>query len=89
MAARQASLSITNSWSLLKLMPIESVMPSNHPPYIVPYISLELQAYYLLIKSQMNDLTRQQHRIDEQDILFALGMGNQMLEACFHAEVFD
>ena len=28
--ARQASLSITNSWSLLKLMPIESVMPSNH-----------------------------------------------------------
>ena len=28
--ARQASLSITNSQSLLKLMPIESVMPSNH-----------------------------------------------------------
>ena len=29
-AARQASLSITNFWSLLKLMSIESVMPSNH-----------------------------------------------------------
>ena len=29
-AARQASLSITNSWSLLKLMSIASVMPSNH-----------------------------------------------------------
>ena len=29
-AARQASLSITNSWSLLKLMSIESVIPSNH-----------------------------------------------------------
>ena len=29
-AARQASLSITNSWSLLKAMSIESVMPSNH-----------------------------------------------------------
>ena len=29
-AARQASLSITNSWNLLKLMSIESVMPSNH-----------------------------------------------------------
>ena len=29
-AASQASLSITNSWSLLKLMSIESVMPSNH-----------------------------------------------------------
>ena len=30
-AARQASLSITNSWSLLKLMSIELVMPSNYP----------------------------------------------------------
>ena len=29
-AARQASLSITSSQTLLKLMPIESVMPSNH-----------------------------------------------------------
>ena len=29
-AAHQASLSSTNSQSLLKLMPIESVMPSNH-----------------------------------------------------------
>ena len=29
-AARQASLSITNSWSSLKLTSIESVMPSNH-----------------------------------------------------------
>ena len=29
-AARQASLPITNSWSLLRLMSVESVMPSNH-----------------------------------------------------------
>ena len=29
-AARQASLSINNSWSLLKLISIESVMPSDH-----------------------------------------------------------
>ena len=29
-AACQASLSITNSWSLLKLMSIELMMPSNH-----------------------------------------------------------
>ena len=44
---RQASLSITNSWSLLKLMSFESVMPSNHlilchplllPPSIFPSI---------------------------------------------------
>ena len=29
-AAHQASLSITNSWSLFKLISIKSVMPSNH-----------------------------------------------------------
>ena len=29
-AALQASLSITNSWSLLQLLSIELVMPSNH-----------------------------------------------------------
>ena len=46
-AARQASMSITNSQSLLKHMSIESVMPSNHlilchllllPPSIFPSI---------------------------------------------------
>ena len=39
MAARQASLSITNSQSLLKPMSIESVMPSNHSPSVVPFSS--------------------------------------------------
>ena len=29
-AAHQACLSITNSWSLLKLMSVKSVMPTNH-----------------------------------------------------------
>ena len=46
-AASQVSLSITNSWSLLKLRSIESVMPSSHlilchplllPPSIFPSI---------------------------------------------------
>ena len=37
-AARQASLSITNSWSLLKLMSIESVMPSNHHTLCRPFL---------------------------------------------------
>ena len=35
-AAHQASLSITNSWNLLKLRSIKLVMPSNH---IVPFSS--------------------------------------------------
>ena len=46
-AAHQASLSIANSWSLLKLMSIDSVIPSNHliichplllPPSVFPSI---------------------------------------------------
>ena len=46
-AACQTSLSITNSWSLLKLMSIESMMPFNHlilcrplllPPSIFPSV---------------------------------------------------
>ena len=47
-AAHQASLSITNSWSLFKLVSIGSVMPSNHlilchpllPPSIFPSITV-------------------------------------------------
>ena len=39
-AARQASLSITNSWSSLKLMSIESVMPSNHLNFLHPLLLL-------------------------------------------------
>ena len=39
-AARQASLSITISWSLLKLMSIESVMPSNHLILCLPLLLL-------------------------------------------------
>ena len=39
-AAHQASLSITNSWSLLKLMSFESVMPSNHLLHCHPLLLL-------------------------------------------------
>ena len=39
-AACQASLSITNSWSLLKHMSIESVMPSNHLILCYPLLLL-------------------------------------------------
>ena len=43
-AACQVSLSLTTSWSLLKLMSIESVMPSNHPilcrPLLLPAFNL-------------------------------------------------
>ena len=39
-AARQASLSISNSRSLLKLMSIKLVMPSNHPILCHPFLLL-------------------------------------------------
>jgi len=39
-AVHQASLSITNSWSLLKLMSIELVMPSNHLILCHPFLLL-------------------------------------------------
>ena len=38
--ACQASLSITNAWSLLKLMSIESVMPSSHLIFCHPFLLL-------------------------------------------------
>ena len=38
--ARQASLSITNSWSLPKPMPIKSVMPSSHLILCYPLLLL-------------------------------------------------
>ena len=49
-AARQASLSITNSRSLLKLMSIESVMPSSHlilrhPLLLLPPIPPSIRAF--------------------------------------------
>ena len=40
-AACQASLFITNSQSLLKLLSIESVIPSNHTSSVVPFSCLQ------------------------------------------------
>ena len=49
-AAHQASLSITNSWSLLQLTSIESVMPSNylilcHPLLLLPSIFPSIRVF--------------------------------------------
>ena len=55
-AARQASLSITNSWSLLKLMSIESVVPSNHlilccPLLLLPSIFPSIRGFFKWVSS--------------------------------------
>ena len=49
-AARQASLSITNSWSTPKPMSIESVIPSNHlilccPLFLLPSIFPSIRVF--------------------------------------------
>ena len=49
-AARQASLSITNSWSSFRLTSIESVMPSSHlilcyPLLLLPPIPLSIRVF--------------------------------------------
>ena len=50
-AAHLASLSITNSWSLLRLMSTESVMPSNHlilcrPLLLLPSIFPSIRVFF-------------------------------------------
>ena len=51
-AAHRVSLSITISWSLLKLMSIESVMPSNypilcHPLFLSPSVFPRIRVFLL------------------------------------------
>ena len=52
-AARQASLAITNPWNLLKLVFIESVIPSNH--FILCHPLLLLPSIFPIIRVFSND----------------------------------
>ena len=54
--ARQASLSITNSQSLLKLMPIEPLMPSNHLILCCPLLLLPSNFPSIRVFSNESDL---------------------------------
>ena len=57
-AACQASLSITNSWSLLKLMSFEWVMPSNHLILCLPLLLLPSIFPYIRVFSNESVLIR-------------------------------
>ena len=65
-AARQVSLSITNSWSLLKLMSIESVMPSNHLifclPLLLPSIFPSIRVFFSSSLTQIATVLAFQHQ---------------------------
>ena len=60
-AAHQASLSITNSQSLLKLMLIELVMPSNHLIFCCPL--LLLPSIFPSIRVFSNESALHQHQV--------------------------
>ena len=71
-AAHQASLSIKNSQSLLKLMSIESVMPSNHlihccplllPPSIFPttHDPMDWSTWGFPVPHQLLEVTQNSH----------------------------
>ena len=66
--ARQASLSITNFWSLLKLLSIESVMPSNHlilcrPLLLLPSIFPSIRVFSLHQVAKVSELQLQPQSI--------------------------
>ena len=63
-AARQASLSIANSWSLLKLMSLELVISSNHlilyhPLFLLPSIFPSIRVF---TKESLQSGSALQHR---------------------------
>ena len=72
--ARQASLSITNSQSLLKLMSIESVMPSNH--LILSYLLLFLSSIFPSIRVFSNESVLHIRWPKYQSFSFSISLSN-------------
>ena len=73
-AARQASLSITNSQSLPKLMSIESVMPSNHlilchPHLLLPSIFPSNQGLFQWVSSSHQVAKVLEFQLQHQSVL--------------------
>ena len=87
-AACQASLSITNSRSLLKLMSIDSVMPSNHLILCCPL--LLLPSIFTSIKVFSNELIRLIRWPKYWSFRFSISPSNEYLGLIsFRVEWFD
>ena len=72
-AAHQASLSITNSRSLLKLMSIKSVMPSNHlilycPPLLLPSILPSIRIFSKWVSSSHQEAKVLEFQLQHQSL---------------------
>ena len=74
-AAPQASLSITISQSLLKLMSIESVIPSNH--LILSYSLLLLPSIFPSIRLFSNELTHHIRCPKYRSFSFSISLSNE------------
>ena len=74
-AACQASLSITNSWSLLKLMSVKSVPPSNHLTLCHPL--LNLPSIFPSIRVFSNESTLCMRRPKDWSLSFSLSPSNE------------
>ena len=75
-AAHQASLSITNSRSLLKLMSIDSVMPSNH--FILCHPLFLLPSVFLSIRVFSNELALCIRRTKYRNFSFSISPSNEI-----------
>ena len=73
--ALQASMSITNSWSLLKLMSIESLMPSNH--LILSHPLLLLPSIFSGIRAFSNELVLRMRWPKDWSFTFNISLSNE------------
>ena len=79
--ARQASLSISNSRSLLKLMSVESVMPSNH--LILCHLLLLLSSIFPSIRCFSNESVLLIKWPKYQSFSFSISPSNEYSELIF------
>ena len=87
-AACQASLSITNSWSLFKLMSIESAMPSNH--LILCHPLLLLPSIFPSIRVFVNESVLRIRWPNYWNFSFSIGLSNEFLGLIsFRMDWFD
>ena len=90
-AALQASLSITNSWSSLKLISIESVMPSNHlilcrPLHLLPSIFPRIR---VLSNESVLHLNDQSIRASASASVLPIGLTGLILQSKGLSRVFS
>ena len=86
-AACQASLSITNTWSLLKLMSMELVMPSNH--LILSFLLLCLPSIFPSIRVLTKDSVLHIRWPEYWSFSFSTSPSNEYSEPISSIDWFD